>query len=300
MKKLLVTLIALTLVLLLAACGSQTSTQTDPENQPDSTPSAETPSSTELAFKFEETVVFDNDECYLKLTEIDEDSIWGYTIKAEMENKSADKTYMFSLDHSSINGIEVGNYFAVEVEPGKKAKDEIELTDDILKELGIKYYTDIALSLRVYDTNDWDADDVANTTVHLYPYGEDKASTFTREPQTTDTVIVDNDDITIIVTDYEVDDIWGYTANLYLVNKTDKELMYDVEGCSVNGYMLDPFFATSVYPNGIKFTSISWSDDSLEENGITEVEEIELTFEVSDYNDWYADDIYNETVTLNP
>ncbi len=337
MKKLLCVLFALIMMFSFVACNSESAKDSDDKDDaeetsqttaadkddvsendttaptsddvPDTAPSATepsvpaivpTPPSTELVFSFEETVIVDNDQCSIKLTDIYEDDIWGYTIKAEIENKSPDKTYMFSLEHSAINGVEVSNLFAKEVAAGKKANGEITLTDDALKENGINHYTDIALSFRVYDTNDWSADEVLEETFHIYPYGEANASRFTRAPKATDTVIVDNDDITIIVTGYGVDEIWGYEANLYLVNKTDKELMFDIEDCSINGYMLDPFFATSIYPNEAKFTEINWSTEDLEENSITEVEEIELTFEVTDYSDWSADDIFNETVTLKP
>lgn len=39
-------------------------------------------------------------------------------------------------------------------------------------------------------------------------------------------VIIDNDYVTVIVTGYEDDEIWGYTANLFLLNKTDKTVMF--------------------------------------------------------------------------
>lgn len=148
--------------------------------------------------------------------------------------------------------------------------------------------------MRVYDDNDWEAEDVASETVHIYPYGEDKAVTFVRESQDSDNVIVDNDYVTAIITGYEEDSIWGYTANLFLVNKTDKEVMFSVDEASVNGYMIDPFWANSVGAGKCAFSTIAWSDDSLEENNISEVESIEFTFSASDNEDWTADYFANE------
>ena len=37
--------------------------------------------------EFEEVVVVDNEECSVKITGLDPDNIWGYTLKAELENK---------------------------------------------------------------------------------------------------------------------------------------------------------------------------------------------------------------------
>ena len=48
-----------------------------------------------------------------------------------------------------------------------------------------------------------------NVTVHIYPLGEEKAAVFSREGQPTDITIVDNDNVSVIVTGYSIDDIWA-------------------------------------------------------------------------------------------
>ena len=99
---------------------------------------------------------------------------------------------------------------------------------------------------------------------------------------------------------YEEDEIWGYTVKLFLLNKNVNNAMFSVEEASVNGYMADPFFAQTVYSGMCAFASMSWSDTTLEENGITAIEEIEFNLRVYNDDDWFEDDWMNETVTLNP
>ena len=113
-------------------------------------------------------------------------------------------------------------------------------------------------------------------------------------------MIVDNENVTIIVSGYDEDGIWGYTMHLYLVNKTDSEVMFSVDDVSVNGFMADPFWAASVAAGKAAFSDVSCSDSTFEENDITTVEEIEMTWSVYNNEDWTQDDIYNETVVLNP
>ena len=144
------------------------------------------------------------------------------------------------------------------------------------------------------------ADDIYNGTVHVYPYGEEKATSYVRQAQPQDEILFDNDDVTVIVTGYEWDDFWGYMANVYIVNKTAQNLMFSAEDTSINGYMVDPFFAVSVPGGKCVFESITWSSDTLDENNITDVEEIEFTLSVTDWNDWTAEPIVNETFVLNP
>lgn len=252
---------------------------------------------------FEEITVVENNECVVKITGIDPDNLWGYTLKVRLENKSEDKTYMFSLRSAAVNGVQTDPFFATEVAAGKKANEEINFLDSTLEENGITEFTDLELSFYVYDSNDWEADDVAAETVHVYPLGEDKAVAFAREPQADDLIVVDNDAVTVIVTGYEDDEIWGPAVNFFLVNRTDTEVMFSVDNVSVNGFMADPFYATTVTAGKCTFSSMSWMTSDLEEIGVTkmdEIEEIELTFRAYDSADWSAEDYFQETVTLTP
>ncbi len=141
---------------------------------------------------------------------------------------------------------------------------------------------------------------MANETVHVYPYGKDKATAFVRTPQSADKVLVDNDDITVIITGFEHDDFWGYTMKLFLVNKTDNTLMFSAKDVSVNGFMCDPYWATTVGAGKMKFATAYWSDSDFEKNGITTVEEIEMTIQAYDYDTWGDVFDFSKTVTVEP
>lgn len=317
MKKRIAALLLMCLLLSLAACdkkpastdtGSATqaakteagttqteaATDTESKTEPDTEPVPDTP-----ALSFEEITVVDNDDCLIRITGIDAQNFWGYTLNVYLENKSSDKKFLFSVDGASINGVSAAALFSKEIAAGKKAMEEITFMDDSLPEL-LGDFTDIMLAFRVHDADDWAADDIVTETVHVYPFGEENAVRYVRQPQDTDTVIVDNDDLTVIVTGYDPDGVWGYSVNLYLVNKTDKALMFSVEDVSVNGLMSDPLFATTVEAGTSAFPQLSWSDSEFEKNGITEVEEIEMNFRVYDANVWGADNLFEETVKLNP
>lgn len=252
------------------------------------------------AGSMEEITVVDNEACIIKITGIDPDGDYGYTLNAYFENKSADKTYMFAVDSAAVNGVESDPFFAAEVAAGKKSNEEISFDSEELAEIGITEFTDIELSFDVYDSDDWSADSVAEETIHIYPLGQEKAVPFVREAQPNDQVLVDNDFVTVIVTGYEEDGFWGYTVNLFLVNKTDAEVTYSADNVSVNGYMIDPYYASSVGAGKCAFSSISWSLEDLEANGITTVEEIEMTLTAYNSEDWSVDDYVNETVTITP
>lgn len=276
MKKLFAILFALILCMSLVACGS-------PDTSGDMT--------------FKETLVVDTDECTIKITEIDPDDFWGYTIKAYLENKSSEKTYMFSVTSLAVNGVQVTPLFAEEVTPGKKANVSILFAEDTLKAAGISKYTDIEITFSVYDTNDWLADNVVTETIHIYPYGETEATLYVRAPLSSDIVLVDNEYVTATVIGYNPNNLFGYSVEVFLVNKTNTEVMFSVDDASVNGFMLDPYFAKSVNAGKCTFDSISFS---IEDSGITTIEEIEFILRAYDFNNILAPDFANESVELIP
>lgn len=300
MKKLLSLILLPLMVFSLTACNSNTSQSDDPQVSTAVTNEDNTPSQDNNQITFQELTVVDNEQCTIKITGIDADNMWGYTLETYLENKSSDKTYMFSVDSAAVNGVQSDPFFATEVSAGKKANVEISFSDTNLEENGITDFTDIELTFRVYDTDDWSADDVTKTTVHVYPYGEDKAVTFVRESQDTDNIVIDNENVTVIVTGYEPDEVFGYTVNLFLVNKTEANVMFSVDEASINGYMADPYYATTVAAGKCAFSSISWSDTTFADNGITDVEEIELLFRAYDAENYTANDFATQEVTLNP
>ena len=291
MKKIGILLLVFVLTLSLAACSGGGKSSGGGTNTPEQSSKEE--------ITFTEQTVVDNEQCTIKITGIEEDKFWGYSLKTYLENKSADTTYMFSLEYAAINGVQVTSLFATEVAPGKKSNESISFLDDDLENI-TGNFTDIELSFRVYDSENWEADDVLNTAVHVYPYGEEKASKFVRESKPTDNVLVDNENITAIITGYTNDALFGYTANLFLVNKTDRALMFTAEDVSVNGYMADPLFVVDVAAGKSTFTSMSWLESDFEENGITQVDSIELTLRAYESGNWTADDVFKQTFTVNP
>jgi len=120
----------------------------------------------ETEASFEEVVFVDDENCMFKITGIEEDDIFGYTLKADLENKS-DKNMMFSIENASVNGYMCDPFWATSVQSGKKAKSDISFSNSSLEELGIEEVEEIEFTLRVYDEDDWMADSFVEDTFVL-------------------------------------------------------------------------------------------------------------------------------------
>ena len=283
-----------------AACVSDSSGETVP---PTTTQSGTAPATTTTAAadlsNFAPATLVDNDEMLFRISAIVNDPIWGYTLKVQIENRS-EQDLMFSLTNVSVNGFMCDPYFAATVTAGMKANKEITFGMESFREIGIEQVTDIEFELRVYDNNNWSVDDILHDTFRVYPMGEGAAKEYPRETQPSDIVLFDDENCTMIITGFDPDSVWGYSANVYLVNKTDTELMFSVGDAAVNGFMCDPYFAKTVAPGKQCITSISWTDAAFEDNGITEVESLQLPVRVYNVQDWTGTDLINETFTVNP
>lgn len=115
-----------------------------------------------------------------------------------------------------------------------------------------------------------------------------------------ETVLVDNDDITVVLTDTDPDDMFGYVLKLRLENKTDKTLMYAAENVSVNGFMVEPLFAQTVSAGNKANADFTIFDTDLEDNQISEVNEVKFSLRVYNDDDWTEDAIFEDELTINP
>ena len=282
----------------------------------------------EKEITFTEQVVADNEECKITITGIEGNDKQGYLyLNTLCENKSSDKTYKFTLDSAAVNGVSlptfnVGFYWLV-LAPGEKRNEKINLSDVFFNYNDIGDYTDIEL---VFQVREVDEDGFSNAnvlerkTVHIYPYGEDKAAEFVREAQPSDKVILDNEYATVIFGECneKFKEKMGseyYHFEMFVINKTDKPLFIvgGYKSFSVNGQEASSSWSAEVDGGKCSFSTMHFSKEDLEKTGIKDYEdfeEIKFILKIYDFNiDDYGfldstcgdDNLLGEyEITLNP
>lgn len=309
MKRLLAALLAIILAFSMTACGSSSepaesrepAEKTQQSAEPDNTASKAEASGSGSSPKYSmgETVIVDDENCTFIVTEIDPDGTWGFTVKAFLENKT-DKTLMFSWDDVSVMGYMIDPFWAKEIAAGKKANVEIDFSNSELKECGISSVDEITFGLRISDSDDWAADPFVDDMFSIYPTGLTADTVVYDQRQIVDgeTVIVDNEYCTFVIESVNEDDIWGYTLRCFIENKADYNMMFSWDDVSVNGFMADPFWASTVAAGKREYTDISFSDSDFEDNGIENVTEIEFTLNATNDDSWSK--VFSEVFTFNP
>lgn len=246
----------------------------------------------------ESWILVDNAELRVEVKSFGQDPIWGHTMKVYLENKT-DKLLMYSIDGCVINGVMNDPFWAKEMMAGSKANTEISWfdTNGNIEEVGI---TRLDFTFKVYDSEDWMADALLNQSYTIYPQGEENVVMSEFVPEADDIVLFDNDEAMMIVTGFREDELWGYTVDAFIKNKTESKLMFSVDNATVNGFMCDPFWASEVAANASAYVGISWLKEDFEMNEITNVEEIVLAVTVNDSEDWLASPVIDQQFTLNP
>lgn len=130
MKKLSSLLLALVFCLSLAACGGDSAEESNPliESGAPSSASSDVENNIqevestqpEDEITFNEITVVDNDECSIAITGIDPDNFWGYSLNVNLENKSSEKTYMFSVLNAAVDGVQCDPFLRPKSRLGKR------------------------------------------------------------------------------------------------------------------------------------------------------------------------------------
>lgn len=305
-KRMFAIALAAIMTLSFTACGEEETTETEEvEVETEETTEAEEEvDDTVETFDFTSTTVIDTDEVSISIDDFDFDQfVYDCEIGATFTNKSSSVNYDFTVESVTINGLEASQLTSETVTPGNKGVVDIGITLDDSEEDPITQYTDVAITFSVSEEYDY-FNDLVYQTVHVYPYGADNATTYTRESQDSDVVFYEDDNISVILVDYGYDSaslFESYDLEFYFVNKTADEAMFSIDDVSVNSTMVSTLFANSVSAGASGFYTLSLYEDDLEDIGITDpatgIETIDIPLHAYDSDD-YVTDYVEDTFTL--
>lgn len=232
---------------------------------------------TDTEITIEEQVLLDNAGIVITATEYVTDSIWGDGIKLLVENNS-DQTVMVGCKALIVNNYMITDLFASEVAAGKKANEIMYLSSSELKAAGIDSVGQVEIYFHIYDSDTYnDIYDSDCVTIQTSEFANMDTT-----PDDIGTELYNVDGIRIVGKTVDENSFWGTAILLYCENTTGRNVGISVEEMSVNGFMTDSFFSTTVYAGKMAFDEITIFSSDLEENGIEEIEEVELKFHIYD------------------
>ena len=122
------------------------------------------------------------------------------------------------------------------------------------------------------------------------------AADYVQNVDDTGDILVDSDGIKIVARGLDTEDsIFGPSLILYIENNTGRNLTVQARDESVNGFMIDSIMSTDISSGNKALTELTFMSSDLEENSIEEINEIEFSFHIYDYDTY---DNYYDTEML--
>ena len=248
-------------------------------------------SSSKADVSIDESVIVDQDGIKITATEYVSDSIMGDGIKLLVENNS-DKDYTVGCDALIVNDYMITDLFVSEIAAGKKANETMYLSSSSLSAAGIENVGKIEMYFHAYDSELNYLFKNVYTELHTSEF--DNMDT---TPNDAGTELYNENGIKIVGKTVDEDSFWGTAILLYTENTSGKNVGISVDDMSINGFMMSPFFSTTVYDGKKSIDEITVFSSDLEANGIESIEDVELKFHIYDA-DSYSTIADSDTITF--
>lgn len=277
MKKLLSLFLAALLLLSLAACGGTPASPSGVVSGNSGTGS-QAPAEASVA----ETVLVDTEGIKITAKGLENDGLFGSSLKLLIENNSG-KDLTVQARNASVNGYMVETMLSADVVNGKKANDTLTFSSSSLEAAGIKAIADMEFSFHIFTTSDWETYldtpqiQIKTSIADTYQYSYDDSGE----------VAYNQNGVKIVIKGLSKEDsLLGPGIVVYMENTGDKDLTVQTRDVSINGFMVDAIFSSDVMVGKRAVDSITFMDSDLEENGITEITEVELSFHIFTMEGW--------------
>ena len=236
----------------------------------------------------EEQVLIDTNGIKITAKEYLTDKIWGDGIKLLIEN-SSDKDYTVGCDALIVNDYMITDLFSSKVAAGKNANETMYLSSTGLKAAGIESVGKVEMYFH--------ASDAQYNMVFKNEYAEIHTSEYDNmdtTPNDAGTELYSADGIRIVGKTVDENSFWGSAILLYIENNSGKSVGINVDDMSINGFMITPYFSTTVYDGKKALEDITILSNQLEENGIESIDNVELKFHI------YSSDTYETIADTEP
>ena len=234
-------------------------------------------------------VLVDQNDIVITALEYVTDSIWGDGIKVLIENNSTTDVTV-GCNALIVNDYMIADLFVSEVAAGKKANETVYLSSSELKAAGIDTVGKVEIYFHVYDSTSWDAIfDTKGVTIET-----SEVSKMDTTPNDEGQELYNAGGIRIVGKTVDENSFWGTAILLYCENTSGKNVGISVDNMSINGFMMSPFFSTTVYDGKKSIDDITVFTNDLEANGIESIDEVELKFHI------YESGSYSEIADSDP
>ena len=240
----------------------------------------------------EEQVLFEENGLKVTATEYVSDSIWGDGIKMLLENDGPEDVGL-GCNALIVNDYMITDLFSSTIAAGKKADETLYLSSSGLKAAGIENVGKIEVYFHTFDPDTYmTINDFDCITIQTSAY-----DTMDTEPNDAGQELYNENGVKIVGKYVDENSFWGTAVLLYIENNSGKNVIVQCDDMSINGFMVTPYFSSTVYDGKKAIDEITLMSSELEESGIDSVEDIELKFKLIDEN--FMNSVESDVITFS-
>lgn len=208
---------------------------------------------------------------------ISDDMIYGKGLDLLIENDT-EKNIGVGCNALIVNNYMINDLFSTTVAAGKRANETVYMTTNQLAAAGISNIGQIEIYFHFYDADSYETlYDAECVTLQTSEYAN-----MDTEPQDEGYEVYNQDGIRIVGKYVDENSFWGTAVLLYIENTSGRNVGINCDNMSINGYMVTPFFSSTIYDGKKTVDDITILSSDLEENRIETVEDIEVNFHIYD------------------
>ena len=257
--------------------SSENAAKSDDSQEEATTDTTNTDTAKTEETSIEEQVLFEQDGIKITATEYVTDSIWGEGIKLLLENNS-DKTVGIGCETLIVNDYMIDNLFTTTVAAGKKDNETLDLYSSELEAAGIENVGQIEIKFYLYDAETYMTTYTADmVTIQTSAYDEMDIT-----PEDAGQELYNENGVRIVGKYVDEYSIWGSAILLYMEINSGKNIIVSCDELSVNGYMITSLLYSTINDGKMIIDDIALLSSDLEENGIENIEEVVLVFDILD------------------
>ena len=277
--RLLVTLLCMSMIFaVVQGCGSSDSDgEKDIVSSENKGDSANTEDDRKTTITIEEQVLFERDGIVVTAKEYVTDDIWGDGIKLLIENNS-DKSITVGCNALIVNNYMISDLFVSGVAAGKSANKVMYLSNTELEAAGIEAVGQIEAYFHVYNSDTYETlFDTECVTIQTSEYAN--MDTIVDD---TGVELYNENGVKIVGKTVDENSFWGTAILLYIENNSGQNVGISVDEMSINGFMMEPLFSTTIYDGKMALEDITIFAEDLVINDIEVIEDVDLKFHIYD------------------
>ena len=303
MKKICSVIVCLLLAVSLVACGG--SPASSQASVPDSAPAASQAGASSVSVAalddsagddatIQEQVLLDAEGVKVTATALDPVGDWGPEIKVLVEN-NGERAVTVQVRNCSINGYMVEPTFSCDVAPGKKSNAAVSFMASDMERSGIETIGNVELTFHVVDTETYDT--VFDSDVVVIETSA--AGSVAAASGPAGEALFDQDGVRITFAGFDDADLFGAGFWFYIENSTDTPITVQARDSSINGFMVEGTMSADVMPGKVRYSSLSFFDTDLQDNGVESVDDLELKFHIF-HTDTFDTIMDSEAIAITP